>query len=91
MTQSATQFWPWLVQMFGNTGAIAVLLVALTSVISTLLTLVYVWRLNAKINRVEPLLAEFNAIQNRQQQLQRLQRDRDNRDRRKTRRRRKAS
>ncbi len=77
MTQSATHFWPWSVQMFGNAGAILVLLVAMITVISAVLTLVYVWRLNVKINSVALSLTEFNAIQNRQQQIERLQRDRD--------------
>lgn len=87
MTQSATHFWPWSVQMFGNTGAVLVLLVAMITVISTVLTLVYVWRLNAKINSVALSLTEFTATQSRQQQVERMQRDR-NRDRKRPRRRR---
>ncbi len=91
MTHNATHFWLWLVQMFGNTGAILVLLVVLITIASTILSLLYVWRLNAKVNRVERLLAESAATQSRQQQLERIQRDRDQRDRKRTRRRRKAS
>lgn len=87
MTQSVTHFWPWGVQVFGNTGVILALLVAMITVVSAVLTLVYVWRLNIKINNVALSLTEFNAAQSRQQQLERLQRDR-NRDRKKPRRRR---
>jgi len=87
MTQSVTHFWPWSVQMFGHIGAIIVLLVAMITVISEVLTLVYVWLLNAKINRMALSLTEFNATQNRQQQVERIQRDR-NQDRKRPRRRR---
>ena len=76
MTQSVTHFWPWSVQMFGHTGAIIVLLVAMITVISEVLTLVYVWRLHAKINSMALSLTEFTATQNRQQQVERIQRDR---------------
>ncbi|ETX04383.1 hypothetical protein [Candidatus Entotheonella palauensis] len=91
MTQIATHFWPWLVQMFGSTGAILVLVVTMIPIVSTVLTLVYVWRLNDKVNRVAFSLTETNAMQSRQLQVERLQRDRDHRDRKKTRRRRKVS
>jgi uncharacterized iron-regulated membrane protein len=77
MTQSVTHFWPWSVQMFGNTGAILVLLVAMITVISAVSTLIYVWRLNDKINRMTLSLTEFTATQTRQQQVERIQRDRD--------------
>ena len=77
MTQSVTHFWPWSVQMFGNAGAIIVLLVAIMTVVSVVLTLVYVWRLNDKINRMSLSLMEFSATQTRQQQVERLQRDRN--------------
>jgi len=77
MTQSVTHFWPWSVQMFGNAGAILVLLVAMITVISAVLTLFYVWRLNVKINNIALSLTESNANQSRQQQMERLQRDRD--------------
>jgi hypothetical protein len=87
MTQSVTSFWPWSVQMFGNTGAILVLLVATITVLSAVLTLIYVWRLNVKINSVVLSLTEFTASQHRQQQVERLQRDQD-RDRKRPRRRR---
>ncbi len=76
MTQSVTALRPWLVQMFGNAGAIIVLLVAMMTVISAVLTLVYVWRLNDKVNRMSLSLMEFSATQTRQQQAERLQRDR---------------
>lgn len=87
MTQSVTHFWPWSVQMFGNTGTILVLLVAMITVISVVLTLIYIWRLNVKINSVALSLAEFTAAHSRQQQLERIQRDRQ-RDRKRPRRRR---
>jgi hypothetical protein len=87
MTQSVTHFWPWSVQMFGSIGTIIVLLVAMITVISSVLTLVYVWRPNDKINRMALSLMEFSATQTRQQQLERIQRDRD-RDSRRSRRRR---
>jgi hypothetical protein len=87
MTQSVTHFWPWSVQMFGNAGAIIVLLVAMMTVVSAVLTLIYVWRLHDKINRMSLSLMEFSATQTRQQQVERLQRDR-NRDHRRPRRRR---
>jgi hypothetical protein len=87
MTQSVTHFWPWSVQMFGNAGAIIVLLVAMMTVVSAVLTLVYVWRINDKINRMSLSLMEFSATQTRQQQVERLQRDR-NRDPKRPRRRR---
>ncbi|PON12944.1 hypothetical protein C2W62_36950 [Candidatus Entotheonella serta] len=87
MTQSVTHFWPWSVEMFGNPGVLLVLLVGMITVISAVLTLVYVWRLNAKINNVALSLMEFTYAQSRQQQVERLQRDR-NRDRKKPRRRR---
>ena len=87
MTQSATHFWTWSVQMFGATGAIVVLLVAMMTVISAVLTLIYVWRLNDKINRMALSLMEFSATQTRQQQFERIQRDR-NRDPKRPRRRR---
>jgi hypothetical protein len=77
MTQSVTHFWPWSVQMFGNAGAILVLLVAMITVISAVLTLFYVWRLNVKINNMALSLTEFNANQSRQQQMERLQHDRN--------------
>ncbi|WP_089722106.1 hypothetical protein [Candidatus Entotheonella palauensis] len=83
MTQIATHFWPWLVQMFGNTGAVFILMAAMIPVISPVLTLVYVWRINDKLNRMAFSLTEFNAIQSRQQQVERLQRDRENHDRKK--------
>jgi hypothetical protein len=77
MTQSVTHFWPWSVQMFGNAGAILVLLVAMITVISAVLTLFYVWRLNVKIDNIALSLTEFNANQSRQQQMERLQHDRN--------------
>ena len=87
MMQSVTHLWPWSVQMFGNIGAIIALMVAMIIVISAVLTLVYVWRLNDKVNRMALSLTEFSASQARQQQVERLQRDR-NRDRKRPRRRR---
>jgi hypothetical protein len=87
MTQSVTHFWPWSVQMFGSIGTIIILLVAMITVISSVLTLVYVWRLNDKIDRMALSLMEFSATQTRQQQVERIQRDRD-RDSRRSRRRR---
>lgn len=80
MTQSATHFWPWLVQMFGDIGALLVLLVVAITVLSTILTLVYVWQLNRKLNSIEHSLTEFTATQSRQQQVERLQRDRGRRN-----------
>jgi hypothetical protein len=77
MTQSVTHFWPWSVQMFGNAGAILVLLVAMITVISAVLTLFYVWRLNVKINNIALSLTELSANQSRQQQVERLQQDRN--------------
>ena len=87
MMQSVTQLWPWSVEMFGNIGAIAALMAAMIIVFSAVLTLVYVWRLNDKVNRMALSLTEFSASQSRQQQVERLQRDRT-RDRKKPRRRR---
>jgi hypothetical protein len=87
MTQSVTHLWPWSVQMFGSIGTIIILLVAMITVISAVLTLVYVWRLNDKIDRMALSLMEFSATQTRQQQVERIQRDRD-RDSRRSRRRR---
>jgi len=75
--QSVTHLWPWSVQMFGNAGAIIVLLVAMITVISAVSTLVYVWRLNDKVNRMALSLTEVSASQARQQQVERLQRDRE--------------
>jgi hypothetical protein len=63
--------------MFGNAGAILVLLVAMITVISAVLTLFYVWRLNVKINNMALSLTEFNANQSRQQQMERMQHDRN--------------
>jgi len=75
--QSVTHLWPWSVQMFGNAGTIIVLLVAMITVISAVSTLVYVWRLNDKVNHMALSLTEFSASQARQQQVERLQRDRE--------------
>lgn len=77
MTQNATHFWPWAVQMFGSIGAVFVLLIAVVVVACVILTLVYVWRLNLRISHIEHTLAELAASQNRQQQVERIKRDRD--------------
>lgn len=85
MTQSVISFWPWSEQMFGNSGVLLALLMAMITAIIAVLTLVYVWRLHVKIDSVALSLTEFTAAQSRQRQLERLQR---NRDRKKPRRRR---
>ena len=79
MTQNPMPFWSLMVQTFGSVGAVVILLAALIVLISSLVTPWSIRRLRRQNDRIETLLDELKAGQNRQHQVDRLQRDREHR------------